>query len=202
MTTKSMSERPRVPDMFDEAMKAAKEGDMFDQAMKRTETAPTVDSDKDEKPPKELPADADMFEVAMQEAKHPTTELADEDLEEVDMFDEAMAESMKPEIELQDEDLEEVEGDMFDLAGAQVVDQKPQIKLKGPIAAGQERGDMFDQAMERARREVAEAAGTAKRAPKSPPPLPRKAEEPVMEVSDDDIISEEEIPGGESKKAA
>jgi len=188
--------------MFDEAMEASKKGDMFDQAMERAKNAPTVDSDKDEKPPKELPADADMFEVAMQEAKHPTTELADEDLEEVDMFDEAMAEAKEPEIELQDEDLEEVEGDMFDLAGAQIVDQKPQIKLRGPIAAGQEQGDMFEQALERARKEVAEASGAVKRAPKSPPPLPRKAEEPVMEVSDDDIISEEEIPDGERRKAA
>ena len=94
------------PDMFDEAMKK----DMFEEAADRAKDAPVPPETDEKSAPAELPKDADMFDVAMQEAQY--TELdpdTDEDVQEQDMFDVAMAEAMEPEIELKDEDLEEID---------------------------------------------------------------------------------------------
>lgn len=171
----------------------------------------------------------DMFDEAMKQEV--TAEPGQEDTRAKrpeDMFEAAGAEAAETEVELTDEDLEEVKGDMFDLAGAQVVDQrdvpKP-VRLEGQ--AEQASGDMFDEAMkkdmfeqaqekaelESARMAIDVVSGEAgeEDVPSLPetgdfevPEAPPKAEE-VIEVSDEDIISSESLPdadSGDQRKAA
>lgn len=149
--------------MFDEAMKSSKEkesdGDMFDQAAKHAREAPSVEPPEEAEPSEakqsagEQPSDqseGDMFDEAMKG----------------DVIDQGMEEAQEPTTVLDEEDLKEVTN-MFDseaLTANQEVTPPPQsenlpskAEVKQAEQKQQEQKDMFEAALEGARKEIGSA---------------------------------------------